>query len=56
MWQEMKRPGGDHMAESIYSCQAPIGRAASDYTVRVIPRLLGAAVPLEAEQILWQRP
>ncbi len=56
MGREMKRRGGDNMAECIYSCQVPIGRAAGDYTVRVIPRLSGAAVPLEAEQILWQRP
>jgi len=53
--QEMNRPGGD-TAGCTYSCQVPIGRAVGDYTVRVIPRLLGTAVPLEAEQILWQRP
>ncbi len=28
---------------------------AADYTVRVIPRFTGVAVPLEAAQILWQR-
>ncbi len=26
-----------------------------DYTARVVPRLAGAAVPLEANHILWQR-
>ncbi len=54
--QEMKRPGGNSPSGCIYSGQVPVGRAAGDYTVRVIPRLRSAAVPLEAEQILWQRP
>jgi starch phosphorylase len=30
-------------------------RPATDYTARVIPRCSGAAVPLEAAHILWQR-
>ncbi|MEP6717147.1 MAG: alpha-glucan family phosphorylase, partial [Terriglobia bacterium] len=40
----------------LYGAQAPAARPYSDYTVRVIPRFSGAAVPLEAGQILWQRP
>ena len=54
---EMKRvrrlagaPGG-----YAYSAEAPARRPASDYTVRVVPRHDGVAVPLEAAQILWQR-
>ena len=30
-------------------------RPTTDYTPRVIPRLDGVAVPLEASHILWQR-
>lgn len=40
----------------IYSAQAPVTRPSGDYTVRIIPRMGGAAVPIEASQILWQRP
>ena len=39
----------------VYSAQIPASRPATDYTVRVIPYYPGAAVPLEATQILWQR-
>jgi starch phosphorylase len=38
----------------IYRVQVSIDRPASDYTPRIIPQHAGAAVPLEAEQILWQ--
>jgi starch phosphorylase len=38
-----------------YVVTVPATRPASDYTVRVIPRSEGAAIPLEAAQILWQR-
>lgn len=38
-----------------YGVQIPASRPATDYTVRVISCHAGAAVPLEAEQILWQR-
>ena len=37
-----------------YGAAVPALRAASDYTVRVIPQGAGMAVPLEAAQILWQ--
>ena len=39
----------------MYSARVPADRAAKDYTPRVVPRMPGAAVPLEANQILWQR-
>ena len=38
-----------------YSAAVPAARPASDYTARVIPFATGAVVPLEANQILWQR-
>lgn len=43
-------PNGYEYAASVSS-----DRPASDYTPRVIPRFEGAAIPLEADQILWQR-
>ena len=55
--QEMRRghellgsPGG-----YAYSASVPVNRPAIDYTVRVVPFKTGAAIPLEAGQILWQR-
>ena len=39
----------------IYSAQVAADRPASDYTPRVVPARAGAAVPLEANQIFWQR-
>lgn len=39
----------------VYGGQVPAVRPATDYTVRVIPQRLGAAVPLEAAHIVWQR-
>ena len=44
-------------AASGYAYRAGVSasRPATDYTVRVIPRRDGVAVPLEAAQILWQR-
>ena len=38
-----------------YRAQAPATRPAADYTARAIPNCTGAAIPLEAVQILWQR-
>jgi starch phosphorylase len=38
-----------------YSATVPATRPASDYTPRVVPFKSGAFVPLEADQILWQR-
>lgn len=39
----------------VYGVSVPVTRAAADYTARVIPHLDGAAVPLEANYILWQK-
>jgi starch phosphorylase len=39
----------------LYRTAVPAKRPAGDYTARVVPRLTGAAVPLEANHILWQR-
>ncbi|MGH9765771.1 MAG: DUF3417 domain-containing protein, partial [Blastocatellia bacterium] len=39
----------------VYQAQVAAERPASDYTPRVIPHRQGVSVPLEADQILWQR-
>ena len=39
----------------VYQAQVAAERPVSDYTPRVIPRRQGVSVPLEADQILWQR-
>jgi starch phosphorylase len=39
----------------IYFAELDANRPVSDFTARVIPSYQGAAVPLEAGQILWQR-
>ena len=39
----------------VYSVCCPAKRAAADYTARLVPSHIGASVPLEAGQILWQR-
>jgi starch phosphorylase len=39
----------------LYRASVPANRPAGDYTARVVPRLSGVAVPLEANHILWQR-
>jgi glycogen phosphorylase len=55
--QQMERL--QHTAGSVgiytYRVRVAAGRPAADYTVRVIPHYPGAAVPLEAAHILWQR-
>jgi len=38
-----------------YRASVPATRPASDYTPRVVPFRTGALIPLEANQILWQR-
>jgi starch phosphorylase len=40
---------------SVYRIRIPAVRVASDYTVRLVPHCEGAAIPLEASHILWQR-
>jgi starch phosphorylase len=42
-------PGG-----RVYQATVPAARPAGDYTARAIPCRAGAAVPLEADLILWQ--
>lgn len=39
----------------LYSTRVPADRPASEYTPRIVPSRPGALVPLEANQILWQR-
>ena len=53
--QEMKRGRQTEAAGYVYATQVPTARPSTDYTVRVIPHICGAAVPLEAHQVLWQR-
>jgi len=55
--QEMKRarPLTGTSGGYVYSTVVPAVRPSTDYTARVIPHYDGAAVPLEAPQILWQR-
>lgn len=45
----------DASAARIYRAQVAADRPASDYTPRIIPQHIGASVPLEAGQIMWQR-
>jgi glycogen phosphorylase len=54
---EMTRllPAADKSGGNIYSATVPSARPPTDYTVRVMPRCDGAAIPLEAPRILWQR-
>jgi starch phosphorylase len=55
--QEMKlmaKPAGLG-APRVYSAHVPAARPAADYTARLIPHHDGAAVPLEAGPIHWQR-
>jgi starch phosphorylase len=38
-----------------YSAQVSATRPASDFTARIVPYHINAFVPLEADQIVWQR-
>lgn len=38
-----------------YSARVPANRPAGDFTMRIVPCHTGAFVPMEANQILWQR-
>jgi starch phosphorylase len=53
--QQMKRCRQLERTGYAYCGVAPAARASGDYTVRVVPNFNGAAIPLEASQILWQR-
>ena len=52
---ESKQQQPDSNGYTLYSCKAPANRPAGDYTPRVVPCEPHASVPLEANQILWQR-
>jgi starch phosphorylase len=55
--QEMQRvrPAADPSGAHAYATAVSAARPSADYTVRVVPRRDGVAVPLEAAHILWQR-
>jgi glycogen phosphorylase len=57
MLQQMQRvrPVDSKAGGYVYSAVVSATLPAADYTARVIPNLSGAAVPLEAARILWQR-
>jgi starch phosphorylase len=46
---------GDRAGGHVYSVAVPAARPASDYTARALPGFNGVSVPLEANQIAWQR-
>ena len=48
--QEMKR-----VRQNVYTAGLAADQNPGDYTPRVVPSFPGAAVPLEASQILWGR-
>jgi starch phosphorylase len=48
-------PSPDALGAFTYLAQVPATRPASDYTARIVPYHPNALVPLEAEQIVWQR-
>jgi starch phosphorylase len=50
-----ERPLSGDTRRSLYRAVMSATRAPDDYTVRVMPRLSGAALPLECARILWQR-
>jgi starch phosphorylase len=52
--QEMTRGEGANNT-FVYRATLSGERPASDYTPRVVPHFEGVAVPLEADEILWQR-
>jgi starch phosphorylase len=54
--QEMKHLSqAPSTSAQTYSAIVPANRPAEDYTVRIVPRYPGVALPLEAPLILWQR-
>jgi starch phosphorylase len=53
--QEMQRGRQVETGGCVYAAQVSVARPSADYTVRVVPLFRGAAVPLEAPQILWHR-
>jgi starch phosphorylase len=53
--QQMERSGGGPQNSHIYLARTPATRPASHFTPRVTPYHAAAYVPLESNQILWQR-
>jgi len=55
--QEMKRISQLAGLEGgyVYSTEVPANRLATDYTARLVPHWKDVEVPLEEEQILWQK-
>ena len=51
----MDRIGTREDGGLVYSASVETGRGVNDFTPRMIPRHSGASVPLEADNILWQR-
>jgi starch phosphorylase len=39
----------------VYSATVSADRPASDFTARMVPAFDGLIIPLEAQEILWQR-
>jgi starch phosphorylase len=52
--QSAPATGGGGAGWGLYRVAVPANRPPGDYTARVVPRLAGVAVPLEADHILWQ--
>jgi starch phosphorylase len=52
---ERNRPLAGEFGAFAYRGVTAASRPAGDFTVRVIPSYSGAAIPLEAAPILWQR-
>jgi starch phosphorylase len=48
-------PLADESGGYVYRATVPAARTPTDYTVRLMPRFDGVAVPLENPRILWQR-
>ncbi|HEY1496757.1 MAG TPA: hypothetical protein VGF49_19515, partial [Candidatus Solibacter sp.] len=55
--QEMERVGPVDGTPNLFLYRARVigARPAGDFTARVMPKLKGAAIPLEAARIVWQR-
>jgi glycogen phosphorylase len=51
----VRAPAESTAAMEVYVASASADRPSSDYTVRIIPALTDACIPLEARHILWQR-
>ncbi len=57
IFRQKMQPGqrSDSGGYTVYSSKAPATRPVRDYTTRVIPYVSQASIPLEANQILWQK-